>query len=150
MKVLYLWVLNHRLFNNQEFNFCDQYHFKFNYETKCLECLLNNKYPSELYNSNNVELISYIIGDNGEGKTTLLNLLMRILPYDGGIGIGDGINYLKYIYALKEESSNNIYIYSTYDKIEIKTPNNLVIMNCRNNTITKMQYNSRHFFLVRK
>lgn len=146
MKVLYLWVLNHRLFNNQEFNFCDQYHFKFNYETKCLECLLNNKYPSELYNSNNVELISYIIGDNGEGKTTLLNLLMRILPYDGGIGIGDGINYLKYIYALKEESSNNIYIYSTYDKIEIKTPNNLVIMNCRNNTITKMQYNSRHFF----
>ena len=99
MKVLYLWVLNHRLFNNQEFNFCDQYHFKFNYETKCLECLLNNKYPSELYNSNNVELISYIIGDNGEGKTTLLNLLMRILPYLRKIFIPTGITDINWNYG---------------------------------------------------
>ncbi len=146
MKVLYLWVLNHRLLGRQEFSFCDQYHFKFNYETKCLECLLNNKYPSELYKSNNVELISYIIGDNGDGKTTLLNLLMRILPYDGGIGIGDGKNYLKYIYVLKMESSDSIYIYSTLDEIKIKKPKDLVIMNCRDNTITRMQYNSGNFF----
>ena len=38
------------------------------------------------------------------------------------------------------------YIYSTLDEIKIKKPKDLVIMNCRDNTITRMQYNSGNFF----
>lgn len=145
-------VFNHRLFGEQEFNFSGQYHFEFktekseNNENKCLECRLNHEYPSKLYNSDNVELISYIIGDNGDGKTTLLELLMEILPYEGGISAGNGKNYLKYICVLKEERNSNIYIYSTLDKIEIKASKDIAIKNCRDNIIRRMRCNDRGFF----
>lgn len=146
MKLLYLWVFDHWLFRCREFNFCDEYHFSFNYEIKCLECNRNYAYPSKFYKSANVELISYIIGDNGNGKTTLLNLLMELLSYKGGIALGDGEHYLKFIYVLQEEASCKICIYSTLDKIEIKAQKDIILKNCRDNIITKMECNEGGFF----
>lgn len=150
MNVLYLWVFNHWLFGCREFNFSDEYHFSFNDEKKCLECSRNYDYPAKLYNSNNVKLISYIIGDNGDGKTTLLNLLMEILPYEERTIVENGIDYLKFIFVLKEEGSNNLYFYSTLDKIDIKAPKDMVLKNCRDNIPTRMEYNGRRIFACQK
>lgn len=150
MKVLYLWVFNHWMFRCREFNFSEEYHFSFNYKIKCLECNRDYDYPSKLYKSKNVGLISYIIGDNGDGKTTLLNLLMEILPYEGGISANDEKNYLKFIYVLKEEANSNIYIYSSLDEIEVKASEDIVLKNCRDNIITRMEYNRGRFFVCQE
>lgn len=143
MQLLYLWIQKSRLFCNRGFNFSGEYDFKFNSEEKSLGCTYNDKYPSKLYNSENVELISYIVGENGNGKTTLLEMLMEILPYDCGICCSSD---LKCIYALKDGTGNDIYVYTTLDGIKIEPGKGVKIKNCEGSTITKLKV-SRGFFV---
>lgn len=87
MKLLYIWVKEYKCFNNREFNFSPQYkiHKKVTADKIQLLFTENEKFPKDFYiigkhRTNGVELISYILGDNGRGKTTLLKLIMD-LPY---------------------------------------------------------------------
>lgn len=148
MKILYLWVEDWGIFKDREFNFSDEYHFLFQHENGngCLKCSRKDIYAPRLYYTENVELISYIIGDNGEGKTSLLNILMTILPYKGGISFASEESYSKVIYVLKEDESNGIYIYTTLKEIKLDAGKGIDIKNWGNYAALRMPVDKRNTF----
>ncbi|MCM1044068.1 MAG: AAA family ATPase [Candidatus Gastranaerophilales bacterium] len=144
MKLLYLWVQKYSLFDNREFHFSDEYHFHFNQETQILDCQYNDRYPAMFDHTQNVNSISCIIGNNGQGKTTLLRLLMTILPYKGGLS---GFNPLPCIYALKadDDVTGDIYVYTSLEQIRIQAHHGVNVKNSQNFTISRMEMDSGNF-----
>lgn len=81
MQVLYIWVKRYGNFYEQEFNLSSK--FKFSYKNKTLHCRLNEKYIKNFFNnfksSNQViKEVTAIVGNNGSGKTTILDLIMNL------------------------------------------------------------------------
>ncbi|PGC77717.1 hypothetical protein COM25_00475, partial [Bacillus wiedmannii] len=120
MKLLYLWCYRYQKLYNFQMNFGSEYVFEFEGDT--LNVRDNDLYLKDFFNinkkqylegeeSNNIKGldISVIVGENGVGKTTVLQLLQNILvgnhrdsSLQGGEFDGD--------YFLIYEEDNKIFI----------------------------------------
>lgn len=143
MKLLYLWVQEYGIFHNRNFCFSAEYSFSFDLQKNVLNCRRNQECPFAVYNTGNVGLISYIVGDNGQGKTTLLRLLMEILPYEGR-------SYSRtpgYILVLKDDMDNALYAYTTLPYIQIRPQNEIQIKNCKDLTLHMMMPDIRRRYI---
>ncbi len=75
MKLIALVIKQYdKLFKNQIFNFSDEYKVDFNFETNELKIDKNPDYIENFY-GNSIYNISPIVGINGVGKSTILNLI---------------------------------------------------------------------------
>lgn len=81
MKLLYLYVKDHRCFKDQEFNFDStlRFHLNHNNDNYSLECKRDDSFPNNFFSSEKdketIYSISAIIGNNGSGKTSIIKLL---------------------------------------------------------------------------
>lgn len=144
MKLLYLWVEDYHIFHHREFTFCGEYQFHYDEKKNLLSVRKNDNYPSKFYNSGNVQAISYIVGDNGMGKTTLLNLLMQILPFTREYFLLKNQIPYNCIYAL-EYGAEGIYIYKTLERLELDLQEQVKIRNGKRTYIDNTRYWEREF-----
>lgn len=80
MKLIALVIKQYNeLFKNQIFNFSDEYKVDFNFETNELKIDKNPDYIENFYGES-IYNISPVVGINGSGKTTILNLIGTYLP----------------------------------------------------------------------
>lgn len=80
MKLIALVIKQYdELFKNQIFNFSDEYKVDFNFETNELKIDKNPDYIENFYGES-IYNISPIVGINGTGKTTILNLIGTYSP----------------------------------------------------------------------
>ena len=81
MKLIALVIKRYdNLFKNQIFNFSDEYKVDFNFETNELKIDKNLDYIENFYGES-IYNISPIVGINGTGKTTVLNIISDYTPY---------------------------------------------------------------------
>ena len=81
MKLIALVIKQYdELFKNQIFNFSDEYKVDFNFETNELKIDKNLDYIENFYGES-IYNISPIVGINGTGKTTVLNIISDYTPY---------------------------------------------------------------------
>ena len=79
MQLAALYIENHFLFSKpQIINFGGKY-FYFIKEGNIVSKEMNDKYIHNFYSSKNVNLVSAIVGKNGAGKTSLLNIIIETL-----------------------------------------------------------------------
>jgi len=84
-----IYLRNHRLFDEpQTINFGGKFIYDFS-NILGITRISNKKYIENFYNSNNIELVSAIVGKNGTGKTTLLRDIIVFLK-----GKGYGYDYI--------------------------------------------------------
>lgn len=79
MELLYLWVEKYNNIEKQGFNFSSKYKFDFDYEKKELTCEENQNCLGEGFFGDNITNITAIIGKNGSGKSSVLELLANLL-----------------------------------------------------------------------
>ena len=80
MKLIALVIKRYdNLFKNQIFNFSDEYIVDFNFETSELKIDKNPDYIENFY-AESIYNISPIVGINGTGKTTVLNIISDYTP----------------------------------------------------------------------
>ena len=96
MKLLYLWISEdkNKVFFNEGFNFGGKYYFEFDQAENEIKVDYKKSYIENFYNFNKnseygVTDITAIVGANGSGKTSLLNMLKEIFSGGSMIGIGD-------------------------------------------------------------
>ena len=81
MKLIALVIKQYdELFKNQIFNFSDEYKVSFDFETNELKIDKNTDYIENFYGES-IYNISPIVGINGTGKTTILNIISSYSPY---------------------------------------------------------------------
>ena len=81
MKLIALVIKQYdELFKNQIFNFSDEYKVNFDFETNELKIDKNPDYIENFYGES-IYNISPIVGINGTGKTTILNIISSHSPY---------------------------------------------------------------------
>ena len=81
MKLIALVIKQYdELFKNQIFNFSDEYKVNFDFETNELRIDKNPDYIENFYGES-IYNISPIVGINGTGKTTILNIISSHSPY---------------------------------------------------------------------
>ena len=81
MKLIALVIKQYdKLFKNQIFNFSDEYKVNFDFETNELKIDKNPDYIENFYGES-IYNISPIVGINGTGKTTILNIISSHSPY---------------------------------------------------------------------
>ena len=117
MKLIALVIKQYdKLFKNQIFNFSDEYKVDFNFETNELKIDKNPDYIENFYGES-IYNISPIVGINGIGKTTVLNIISGYSP------------------AKREQDSDNQYFFlfeigKQEDKVRFKLSyNNLSVAN---------------------
>lgn len=115
MEIIYLFLKEERKFKNQNLNFGSEYIFNYSIESNELnicknELYLKNHYTSKNKNVANVLNVTSIIGQNGTGKTTILNFFLKNLC--SGLNLHDEV-----IFAIK--INRQIIIYHT-DYLPIK------------------------------
>ncbi|MEI2361837.1 AAA family ATPase [Priestia megaterium] len=94
MEILYLWIDNYQngTINKQGFNFSSQYRFQYDPLNGQLNIKENPYYLENFFcdeNQNNlsfgwIENITAIIGENGTGKSTILEFIKDVLAIHGG------------------------------------------------------------------
>lgn len=77
MKLQYLWVEKYRNIENTGFNFSSEFKFSYNKYTRKLIYDNNEDYVENFFGEN-IDVTS-IIGINGSGKTSILELIMQVL-----------------------------------------------------------------------
>ena len=84
MEFLYIYIDEKNSVNNIDFNFGGKYKFKYNKAEKKLIVKKNENYINEFFNitRNNIKNVTGIIGENGSGKTSILNMLSEIVYYN--------------------------------------------------------------------
>ncbi len=129
MKLLYLWVEEYGILKDAEFNFDSNIRFHYDCEKNELKRIeAKNEIPKNFFSLNNsagnvVESVSAIIGNNGAGKTSVFNLINKVLWNDVGINF---ILVFKQKKEMEEEEAegevqNNWFYFKTsgeYYKIE--------------------------------
>ena len=103
MEILYIWI---KQYNNsiieQGFNFGGEYLFEF--KDEILKCEKNESFIKNFYGEN-IRNITAIIGENGTGKTSILNCIIRNLTKNLGNIQTEGI------FVIKEKENVTIYVH---------------------------------------
>jgi len=107
MQLVYLWVAEYKNIKNQGFNFSPDFKCEYNEKSNKLTIDNNEDYqsifPSNIYNIN----VTAIVGENGSGKSSLLELL-----------INTKYNFLKsFIKIIKTEET--VFIYTNIKNLSI-------------------------------
>lgn len=112
MKLIYLWVQEFRCFHNQGFNFTNEYHAELNEnEDGKYELTLKDKdgfiSPLDFWmaenNKQHISGLRVFVGENGKGKTALLELAHQLLDISGEERIK---SFSIKFFLLVEESEN--------------------------------------------
>lgn len=118
MKVLYIWNgdYGNSNFHNLGFNINSKYTIEYCRDKNMISVQKNEDYIRGFWGENITDCFA-VVGENGSGKTVLMNLLMEICR-DLKEEI---IPAYKYIIAFENEDSEDIHIYYTLDqgKIEV-------------------------------
>ena len=92
MEIVYLYIHDYRRFKQQNINFGSEYIFHYDDKTNELNVEKNHLYIDKFYNQNghdNILNISAIIGENGTGKTSVLEYLIGVLHDSFKLGNND-------------------------------------------------------------
>lgn len=116
MELVYLYVEKYRRFSNAGFNFSSAIRFEYNEEDRLLKNNSDNSSLPDGFWGDNISNLVMIVGNNGSGKTSLMQYIIQVFQklHYGDIMPGYGI------LALREEK--NIY-YCEFEKKskELKT-----------------------------
>lgn len=75
MELVYIYIQNFdNIFSEQQMNFSNNYHINIDYKTKEL-IIMNKKSNINNFYSNNIKNITMLLGENGSGKTSVLDIL---------------------------------------------------------------------------
>lgn len=91
MEIVYLYIHDYRRFKKQNINFGSEYIFHYEEKLKIFSIENNNLYIDNFYNqneNNNISNVSAIIGENGTGKTGLIDYIIKIYS-DGALFSSD-------------------------------------------------------------
>jgi len=75
MELLYIWIENFKNIKKQGFNFSSKYWFEFDYKKNELICKKNENYLPKDFFGDNIKNITAIVGENGSGKTSLIEFI---------------------------------------------------------------------------
>lgn len=114
MELLYFYIQDHKIIPSSGINFGGELIFQYNREYQELILSENPSFVSDFFNDQpeqkvsvaHISNISAIVGENGAGKSTILNLLMETLAM-GALGMK-----VPYIVAVKEQSGVTVYSWS--------------------------------------
>ncbi|WP_346354020.1 AAA family ATPase [Azotosporobacter soli] len=114
MKLLGLIVKSYAgLLSEEIFSFTDEYNISFDFETEFLKIEKNNNYIPELYGKT-IYNITPVIGGNGSGKTTILNMLGRRMLERISYSIDDTGNNTDQYFLLFNFHNNVYYLESIH------------------------------------
>ena len=114
MELVYLWVEDYKNIHHQGFNFNPRFEFEYIQDKKELVLNKENKDYVSIFPPN--INVTAIVGENGSGKSSILDIISLILQKDEK----------KYNYFLIcSENKNDLVIYKNFDK-EIKDINNKI------------------------
>lgn len=121
MELLYVWVEDYKCLKNQGFNFSPKHRFKFDYKNSTLQYSQNSNvdegffnYTKRDNNSGQIKNITTIVGINGVGKSTLLELIRDNIT-SSKLGIKAGNMFIfKYMNC-----------FQVYYSCEYNTPSNI-------------------------
>lgn len=112
MEIVYIYIHDYRRFKKQNINFGSKYVFHYDDKSNVLNVDMNHLYINKFYNQNkvnNIENISAIIGENGTGKTGLIDYLTKIYA-DGSVFSKDE----PFMFVLKKEDTFTLYYSSDF------------------------------------
>lgn len=98
MELLYLWIKKYKGITEKGFNFSSKYEFTFNYNNNVkplLEIRPNPEYSENFFENNLILNITALIGQNGSGKTTVLDFIRNNMLTSNSIINSDCIIVLK-------------------------------------------------------
>lgn len=151
MRILYIWVEKYREFINQEFNLSSQFEFKYKKKENFITCSKNELYINNFFSlkkngDTNISELMAVVGNNGVGKTTFLELILEICSLNERNIKEEKIqrknnkekkviekNNLDYI--LIYIKNDDIGIISSKDNIVLKTYDNKIIESTRETKI---------------
>lgn len=117
MEILYMWIENYNdIIMKQGFNFGGKYLFEFSNET--LKCHKNDSYIEKFYGKN-IRNITAVVGENGTGKTSLLEIIIRNLTKN--------LEYIqtKGIFVISENKKITVYVHENLEFNEEDSKNYL-------------------------
>lgn len=133
-ELAYLWInkTSYNCFENNEFNFSPNYIFHFDKDSSCLTkediCDIN------IFNQQNISNISALIGNNGVGKTTLLDFIQNLASFPVIMKNNNEPRYKRYI-EHEIETKSYICVFLIDGKIKIV-----------NNTCKTIYYQEKEYF----
>ncbi len=78
MQLIYLYIDGYCNFQKVEFNFCQDWHIHLDAEKNVLETsYMDSGFPEQFWGKN-INNLSIVIGNNGAGKTSLMQYLIDI------------------------------------------------------------------------
>ena len=117
MEILYVWIGDHyKSIKNLGFNFSKEYQFHFNPDSQKLNVIRKEDKITPLISEGKIKNITAIIGENGSGKTNVLEFLSKwignlnipqIIICDFGIAYSE--SFIKFEYLGNEEYALKTY-----------------------------------------
>lgn len=91
MELIYMYIDEANAINNINFNFGGKYKFNYKKEEKKLIVERNKNYIQNFFNitNHNIMNVTGIIGENGSGKTSILNKISEMIYYNAIVKVKD-------------------------------------------------------------
>lgn len=109
MKFIYCYVERYREIHNQQYNFDSEYNFELDNTDKVLYINKNDNYQEDFFSKNNNLNIKALVGKNGTGKSTILNLLKHMFITGFVVDCNKQTNWNN-IFITEEDNELIIYI----------------------------------------